>query len=80
MWYAWLLLKAATVPVMMKEDYLMSCLSQYLGDTPGIQVFLHSVTSTCALLCFNNLQKCCLCQHPVLQPHVWRESKAESSA
>lgn len=45
MWYVWLLLKAATVPGMTKEDYLMSCLSQYLGDTPGIQVLLCSLGS-----------------------------------
>lgn len=37
--YVWLLLKAAAVPGMTKEDYLMSCLSQSLGDTPGIQAF-----------------------------------------
>lgn len=79
MWYVWLLLKTATVPVMTKEDYLMSCLLQYLGDTPRIQVFLCLVKNTCASLCFNNLQKCHLCQHSGLKPQVRRESKAESS-
>lgn len=70
MWYAWLLLKAATVPGMTKEDYLMSCLSQYLGDTPGIQVFLCSLRSACALPCFSKLP----------EHRVWRGSKAERPA
>lgn len=39
------------------EDYLMSCLSQYLGDTPGIQALVCSIRNTCASPCFNNLQK-----------------------
>lgn len=55
----------------------MSCLSQYLGDTPGIQVFLHSVRNTCASLCSNNLQKCSLCQCSVLKLDLEGEQSKE---
>lgn len=56
----------------------MSCLSQYLGDTPGIQVFLCSESSACASLCPNILQKCHRGQHLGLKPQLWREGRSES--
>lgn len=70
MWHVWLLLKAPTVPGMTKEDYLMSCLSRYLGDTPGIQVFLCSLRSARTSPRFSELPK----------HRVWRGSKAQSPA